>query len=231
MEDGTANTRNVPGRRFDAVLFDMDGVLVDSEPWWNEVRVAFALERGLRWTHDDQALCMGGNSREWAEIMQARLGLHDMTVEAIQDAVVAGLVARYRDSPAPIIDGAPAQVRRIAATRPVAIASSSHPEVIAAAMAALDLRDVLGAVVSSDEVPSGKPEPDVYLLAASRLRVAPDRCLVVEDSLNGVRAGKAAGMTVALVPNASVPPGGNARDLADVIVPRLAELDPDDLPG
>ena len=174
---------------------------------------------------------MGGNSREWAEIMQARLGLRDMTVEAIQDAVVAGLVARYRDSPAPIIDGAPAQVRRIAATRPVAIASSSHREVIAAAMAALDLRDVLGAVVSSDEVPLGKPEPDVYLLAASRLGVAPDRCLVVEDSLNGVRAGKAAGMTVALVPNASVPPGGNARDLADVIVPSLAELDPDDLPG
>jgi beta-phosphoglucomutase-like phosphatase (HAD superfamily) len=218
-------------RRFDAVLFDMDGVLVDSEPWWNEVRIAFALEHGRPWTHDDQAACMGGNSREWAGIMQARLHLPDIPVEAIKDAVVAGVVGRYRTGAAPVIGDAPAQVRRIAATRPVAIASSSHHDVIAAAMDALALRDVLGAIVSSDEVPRGKPEPDVYLLAASRLGIAPDRCLVVEDSINGVRAGKAAGMTVVLVPNASVPPGGNAHEIADAIVPSLAELEPDALPG
>jgi HAD superfamily hydrolase (TIGR01509 family) len=174
---------------------------------------------------------MGGNSREWAEIMQARLGITTMSVEAIEDAVVEGVVACYRTNPAPIIGDAPAQVRRIAATRPVAIASSSHRAVIDAAMAALGLRDVLGAIVSSDEVPLGKPEPHVYRLAAERLGVAPERCLVVEDSLNGVRAGKAAGMTVVLVPNASVPPGGNARALADAIVPSLADLDPDALAG
>lgn len=219
------------GHRFDAVLFDMDGVLVDSEPWWNEVRIAFARRHGMAWTHDDQAACMGGNSREWAEIMQARLGLVTIPVEAIQDEIVAGVVGRYRANPAPIIGDAPAQVRRIAATRPVAIASSSHRDVINAAMGALGLEDVLAAVVSSDEVPLGKPEPDVYRLAASRLGVAHGRCLVVEDSLNGVRAGKAAGMTVVLVPNASVPPGGNARELADAIVPSLAALDPDALPG
>lgn len=218
-------------RRFDAVLFDMDGVLVDSEPWWNDVRIAFATGLGLPWTHEDQAACMGGNSREWAEIMQSRLGLETMAVEAIQDAIVAGVVGCYRANPAPIIGDAPAHVRRIAATRPVAIASSSHRDVINAAMDALGLRDVLGAIVSSDEVPLGKPEPHVYRLAASRLGVEPERCLVVEDSLNGVRAGKAAGMTVVLVPNASVPPGGNARELADAIVPSLAELDPDALPG
>lgn len=218
-------------RRFDAVLFDMDGVLVDSEPWWNDVRIAFATDLGLQWTHEDQAACMGGNSREWAGIMQDRLGLAGMDVGAIQDAVVAGVVGCYRANPAPIIGDAPAQVRRIAASRPVAIASSSHRDVINAAMDALGLGDVLGAIVSSDEVLLGKPEPHVYLLAASRLGVTPDRCLVVEDSLNGVRAGKAAGMTVALVPNASVPPGGNARELADTIVPSLAELDPDALPG
>jgi beta-phosphoglucomutase-like phosphatase (HAD superfamily) len=204
---------------------------VDSEPWWNEVRVAFAARHGLRWTHADQALCMGGNSREWAEIMQDRLGLRDTPVDSIQDAVVAGVVDRYRTGPAPIIGDAPAQVRRIAASRPVAIASSSHRDIINAAMDALGLRDVLGAIVSSDDVPQGKPEPHVYLLAASRLGVPPERCLVVEDSINGVRAGKAAGMTVALVPNSSVPPGGNARDLADAIVPSLAHLDPDALPA
>jgi beta-phosphoglucomutase-like phosphatase (HAD superfamily) len=218
-------------RRFDAVLFDMDGVLVESEPWWNGVRVAFARDHGLSWSHEDEAACMGGNSREWAQIMQARLGLHDMAVEAIQDAVVGGVVGCYRANPAPIIGDAPGEVRRIAATRPVAIASSSHRDIISAAMEALGVHEVLGAIVSSDDVPRGKPEPDVYLLAASRLGVAPERCLVVEDSLNGIRAGKAAGMTVVLVPNASVPPGGNARELADVIVGSLAELDPDALAG
>jgi beta-phosphoglucomutase-like phosphatase (HAD superfamily) len=218
-------------RRFDAVLFDMDGVLVDSEPWWNEARIEFAGRHGRAWTHEDQALCMGGNSREWAEVMQARLDLRGIPVAAIQDAVVAGVVARYRSRPAPIIGDAPVQVRRIGETRPVAIASSSHPDVIEAAVAALGLRGDMGAIVSSDEVSAGKPAPDVYLLAASRLGVGPGRCLVVEDSVNGVRAGKAAGMTVVLVPNASVPPAGDAFTLADHIVPALAALDPDALPG
>lgn len=216
--------------RFAAVLFDMDGVLVDSEPWWNEVRVAFARRHGRTWTHEDETACKGGNSREWAAVIQARLAVPGLARDDILDAVVAGVVGRYRDRPAPIIDDAPAHVRRIAATRPVAIASSSHPDVIASAVEALGIRDVLGAIVSSDEVPGGKPRPDVYLLAAARLGVAPERCLVVEDSVNGVRAGKAAGMTVVLVPNASVPPGGNADELADVVVDRLAALDPDALP-
>jgi beta-phosphoglucomutase-like phosphatase (HAD superfamily) len=216
--------------RFDAVLFDMDGVLVNSEPWWNAARIAFALALDRQWTREDQDLCMGGNSREWAEIMQARLGLPDMPVEAIQDAVVAGVVGRYHASPVAIIADAPDQVRRIALDRPVAIASSSHPEIIAAAVEALGLREVMGAIVSSDEVPLGKPAPDVYLLAATRLGIAPDRCLVVEDSVNGVRAGKAAGMTVVLVPNASSPPTDDARVLADHIIGSLADLDPDALP-
>ena len=216
--------------RFDAVLFDLDGVLVNSEPWWNASRVAFAGAHDRAWTHDDEALCMGGNSREWAEIMQSRLQLADMTVEAIRDAVVAGVVSRYLANPTPVIADAPAQVRRIARDRPAAIASSAHGDIIAAAVDALGLRDVLGAIVSSDEVPLGKPAPDVYLLAATRLGVAPDRCLVVEDSVNGVRAAKAAGMTVVLIPNASDPPTDEARRLADHVVGSLADLEPDALP-
>jgi beta-phosphoglucomutase-like phosphatase (HAD superfamily) len=218
-------------RHFDAVLFDLDGVLVDTEPWWQEVRVTVAARHGRHWGHDDQAAVMGGNSLEWAEIMQRRLDLPDVPVDAILEEVVAGVVDCYRRSTPPIIGDAPDQVRRIARDHPVAIASSSHRAVIEAAVDALGLRDVLAATVSSDEVPAGKPAPDVYLRAASLLGVDPVRCLVVEDSLNGVRAGKAAGMTVVLVPSASVPPAGNAADLADVILPRLADLHPDRLPA
>jgi beta-phosphoglucomutase-like phosphatase (HAD superfamily) len=220
-----------PARRFDAILFDMDGVLVDSEPWWNDVRIAFAREHGRTWTHEDQALCMGGNSREWAEIMVERLRVPGLAWETIQDAIVAGVVGCYATRPSNVIGDAPDQVRRIARDWPVAIASSSHADVIRAAVDALGLHDAMGSIVSSDEVPAGKPAPDVYLLAASRLGVDPARCLVVEDSVNGVLAGKAAGMTVALVPNRSVPPAAGAFDAADAVVEGLALLDPDGLPG
>lgn len=220
-----------PQPRFDAVLFDMDGVLVDSEPWWDEVRIEFAREHGSPWTADDQAAVMGGNSREWAETMRDRLSIDHLSAGEIQRAIVTAVVRCYQTRPVPVIGDAPAQVRRIAASWPVAIVSSAHRDVIEAALDALGLRSTMHVVVSSDDVPRGKPEPDVYLLAAAQLGVDPERCLVVEDSLNGVRAGKAAGMTVVLVPNSSVPPGPGARDLADVVMAALADLDPGALPA
>lgn len=158
-----------PARRFHAVLFDLDGVLVDSEPYWDEVRIRFAADHGRTWGHEDQAAVMGGNSLEWAEIMQRRLDLPHLSVDEILRTVVDGVVAHYRgDAHPPIIGDAPAQVRRIAAELPVAIASSSHREVIDAAIDALGVRDVLSGITSSDEVPMGKPQPDVYLPAAVR---------------------------------------------------------------
>ena len=213
--------------RIAAVIFDLDGVLVDSEGWWNDVRAAFAARHERAWTHEDQAAVMGANSHEWAVIMRDRLHLEDMTPDEIETEVVDGVVRLYETRPSPVIDDAPAHVRRIAALRPVAIASSSHPRVIAAALESLGIEAVMGAIVSSDDVASGKPAPDVYLAAAARLGAEPARCLVVEDSLNGVKAGLAAGMTVVLVPNPTVPPAGDARDLADDVVTSLAELDPD----
>ena len=217
--------------RFEAVLFDLDGVLTDSEPWWDDVRVDFSRAHDRRWTHDDQQAVMGANSAEWAATMRERLRLEHLEADAIQAAIVEGVVDRYRTLPSPVIAGAPDAVRRIAATRPVAIASSSHRRVIEAAVDALGLHDVFGAIVSSDDVPRGKPAPDVYLEAAARLGVPASRCIVVEDSLNGVRAGKAAGAFVVLVPNPSVPPAGDARSRADLVIDRLADLDPDALHG
>jgi len=218
-------------RRFDAVLFDLDGVLVDSEPWWNQVRIEFARAHGRGWTDEDHHAVMGANSRGWAMTMRERLHLDDLSIDEIQDAVVDGVVERYRREPAPVIPGAPEAVRRIAASYPVGIASSAHPDVIRAAVDALGLRAALGAIVSSDEVEHGKPAPDVYRLAAARLGVDAARALVVEDSINGVRAGKAAGAYVVLVPNASVPPARGTEALADLVIGRLADLDPDRIPG
>jgi beta-phosphoglucomutase-like phosphatase (HAD superfamily) len=214
----------------DAVLFDLDGVIVDSEPWWLAVRVEWAAARGLTWTAADNRACMGRNTRDWAVIMQERLGL-DLTIPEIERAVVDALVEKYAREPVPRVPGAVEAVRRIAAAIPSAIASSAHPALIGAALGAVGLVGCFRAVVSSDDVAAGKPAPDVYLEAARRLGVPADRCLVVEDSLNGVLAGRAAGMTVILVPNASVPPGEGAAEAADHVIVRLDDLDPNRLPG
>jgi beta-phosphoglucomutase-like phosphatase (HAD superfamily) len=214
----------------EAVLFDLDGVIVDSEPWWHAVRADWAAARGLTWTEADTRACMGRNSHDWAVIMNERLGV-DLPAEEIERAIVDALVEKYAREPAPRVPGALEAVGRIAAAYPAAIASSSHPAVIQATLQAVGLVGHFRAVVSADDVGSGKPAPDVYLEAARRLGVPAARCLVVEDSLNGVLAGHAAGMTVLLVPNASVPPGDGAAEIADHVIVRLADLDPRLLPG
>ena len=210
---------------FGAIIFDLDGVLVDSEIWWDEVRQDFRGGAGEGWTTDDRAAVMGKNSLGWARVMRDRLDL-DEPLEAIVDEVVDAMLARFEAHGAPLIDGAVTTVRRLAATYPLGVASSAHPRVIEAALRTSGLADAFRAVTSSDEVEHGKPDPDVYLLAAERLGVAPDACLVVEDSLNGVLAGRAAGMTVVLVPNAAVPPAAGAREAADVCLEAIAGLDP-----
>jgi HAD superfamily hydrolase (TIGR01509 family) len=215
----------VTAARIESVIFDLDGVIVDSEIWWDEVRRDFARDHGRVWTLEDRHAVMGANSRQWSATMRERLGL-DLDAAEIERAVVDGVVDRYRREGPPAIPGAVDAVRRIAGRWPSALASSSHRRVIDAALAATGLGAVFRAIVSSDEVAHGKPEPDVFLEAARRLGADPASTLVVEDSLNGVRAAQAAGMTTVLVPNASVPPAPGSEDHADLVVERLADLDP-----
>ena len=212
-------------RQIAAVIFDLDGVLVDTEIWWDEVRQAFAAAHGRSWTVEDRAQVMGANSRQWSRTMRERLDL-DRLAEAIERDVVDAMVSRWRTAPSPLIAGADDVVRRLAAEYPLAVASSAHREVIDAALSLTGLRSSFSVVVSSDEVAHGKPAPDVYLEAAHRLDVEPTQCVVVEDSLNGVLSGRAAGMTVVLVPNATIPPAPGAHEAADVVLGDLRDLDP-----
>lgn len=217
------------GLSVSAVIFDLDGVIVDSEIWWHEERVAWATGLGRSWSAEDSHAVMGANSRAWARIMRERKGLAPEQDLAIEADIVRRVVRRY-DAGTPEIAGAVDAVRRIATSWPVAIASSAHRDVISAALRATGLGAIVPIVISSDDVDHGKPAPDVYLAAARALGVAPEECLVVEDSINGVRAGLAAGMRVVLVPNASVPPAPGAADLATYVLGRLADLDPGALP-
>ena len=170
----------------------------------------------------------GGNSREWRAETRERLAL-DMPEEDVENAVIGGLLERYERLGAPAIDGAAEALRRLSPRYALGVASSSPMRVIEAALDGLHVRQLIGAVTSSDEVRAGKPEPDVFLLAARRLGVDPADCLVVEDSLNGVLAARAAGMRVVLIPDASVPPAPGAREAATYCLRSLRDLDPERL--
>ena len=206
----------------EAVVFDLDGVLLDSEQVWDEVREKLARERGGRWHEQAQQDMMGMSSPEWSRYMHDVIGLREPP-EEINAAVVERMLARYGSAP-PLIPGAVDAVRRIGASWPLAIASSSNPELIEVVLRVSGLDASFRATVSSQEVPRGKPAPDVFLEAARRLGVAPERCAVVEDSANGILAGRAAGMRVVAIPNPHFPPGEEALAAADVVLRSLDEL-------
>ncbi len=209
---------------FDAVIFDMDGVLVDTEPIWESVRAAYARRHGRGWGPEDHPVVAGKSSREWAASMRVHLGIAAGEDE-IERAIVDGVVEVLRRDGAPPVAGAADAARRISGLTRTALASSAHRDIIAATLAATGLDGTFDAVVSSDDVARGKPHPDVFLEAARRLGAPPARCLVVEDSLAGVLAGRAADMTVLLVPSPSFPPPPRAVETADWVLERLDRLD------
>jgi HAD superfamily hydrolase (TIGR01509 family) len=208
----------------EAVVFDLDGVLLDSEQVWDEVREQLVRERGARWHEGAQREMMGMSSVEWSRYMHDELDLPEPP-EEISAEVVQRLDEVYRKR-LPLIDGAREAVERLAARWPLGLASSSNREVIDLVLDLSGLARYFRVTVSSEEVPRGKPAPDVYLEAARGLGVPPERCAAVEDSHNGIRSAKAAGMRVIAIPNQHYPPGEEALALADVTLGSLAELTP-----
>jgi HAD superfamily hydrolase (TIGR01509 family) len=206
-----------------AVVFDLDGVLIDSEQVWDGVREELAKERGGHWHAGAQRDMMGMSSPEWSAYMHDRIGLADSPQE-INRVVVERMLALYAAGP-PWIPGALEAVARLAAGVRLGLASSSNRELIDAVLAAGRISGLFAASVSSEEVARGKPAPDVYLEAAARLGVDPAACVAVEDSHNGIRSAKAAGMACIAIPNAHFPPG-DALAEADLVLGSLAELDP-----
>jgi HAD superfamily hydrolase (TIGR01509 family) len=207
-----------------AVVFDLDGVLVDSEHVWDDVREELARERGGRWHDRAQADMMGMSSPEWSRYMHDVIGL-DESREQINDEVVRRLLARYAVE-LPMIEGAMEAVERLAGSFRLAVASSSNRTVIDAVLGESGLERFFEATVSSEEVLHGKPAPDVFLETARRLGVAPRACATIEDSANGIRAAHAAGMRVVAIPNRRYPPSPEALELADEVLPALGALTP-----
>ena len=205
-----------------AVVFDLDGVLVDSEHLWDRARRELVAEVGGEWGDDATKAMMGMSSLEWSRYMHDELSV-DVPPEQISAAVVERLERLYREE-LPLLPGARETVIALAATWPLGLASSSNREIIDLVLELAGLREYFVATVSSEEVARGKPAPDVYLAAARRLDVPPAECVAVEDSTNGLRSAAAAGMTVIALPNWRFPPWGDALRLAAAVVSSLDEL-------
>jgi HAD superfamily hydrolase (TIGR01509 family) len=206
----------------EAVVFDMDGVLLQSEEVWDEVREEYVRERGGRYDAEIQRAMMGMSSPEWSRYLHEHAGVPEEPHE-INTEVLQRMLARYREH-LPLIPGAVDAVERLASRFPLGLASSSNRELIDIGLDVSGLAPFFSATVSSEEVAHGKPAPDVYLEAARRLGVEASSCCAIEDSHGGIRSAKSAGMRVVAIPNPTYPPDDEALALADVIVPSLDEL-------
>ena len=211
-----------------AVVFDMDGVIIDSEHIWDEVREQLARDWDGTYGPEAQRAMMGMSAPEWSAYMHDAVGL-EATPEEINAEVVDRMRARYHEE-LPVLPGAVEAVGRLRqAGLRLAVASSSNRELIEAVLGTLELTDSFEQVVSSEEVPRGKPAPDVYLEATGRLALDPGVCAAVEDSTNGLLAAAAAGLAVVAYPNRRFPPAADALERAALVVDSLDELTPETL--
>jgi HAD superfamily hydrolase (TIGR01509 family) len=207
-----------------AVIFDLDGVLLDSESAWLAAKRAVVDEWGGRWKDAATRAMLGMSAPEWSAYMRDELAV-ERAAEEIDAEVVRRLLDGYHER-LPLLPGAVAAVERIAARWPLGLASSSNLEVIEVVMEAGGLGRYFQTWVSSEEVAAGKPAPDVFLEAARRMGVDPGACAAVEDSHNGILAARTAGMAVLALPNHEFPPGDDALGHAAVVLGSLDELTP-----
>jgi HAD superfamily hydrolase (TIGR01509 family) len=209
----------------EAVVFDLDGVLVDSEQLWNQAKEQLVRSAGGRWRDDAPQAMMGMSSPEWARYLQQDLGL-PLDLEAINAEVVRRIEELYR-AKLPLLPGAVESVRALHQSWPLGLASSSNREIIDLVLELAGLSDEFTVTVSSEEVARGKPSPDVYLEVTGRLGVEAPRCVAIEDSSNGLRSATAAGMAVIAVPNPHYPPDEDALALAGATVATPGEITPE----
>jgi HAD superfamily hydrolase (TIGR01509 family) len=208
-----------------AVVFDLDGVLLDSEQVWNEAKEALVRERGGQWRDEAPQRMMGMSSPEWSAYLRDELGV-ELEPEQISDAIVTRLEQIYRER-LPLLDGAVEAVERLAEHWPLGLASSSNREIIDLFLELSGLAPCFEVTLSSEEVVRGKPAPDVYLEVARRLAAEPTACVAIEDSANGITAARAAGVAVIALPNPHYPPGEEELAGADLRIDSLHELTPE----
>jgi HAD superfamily hydrolase (TIGR01509 family) len=207
-----------------AVIFDLDGVLIDSEPVWEQVRRQVVAQHGGHWADDAQQRLMGMSTGEWARYLAEDLGV-SLPPDQVAALVIGQMADRYRQH-LPLLPGAVDAVRALAARWPLGLASSAPAVLIETVLDQSGLAASFAAAMSTEQVPRGKPAPDIYLAVSGALGIEPRRGAAIEDSANGLRSAAAAGLAVVAVPHPRYPPGPDALALAAVVLPGLAGLTP-----
>jgi HAD superfamily hydrolase (TIGR01509 family) len=208
-----------------AVVFDLDGVLIDSEPVWEQVRRQVVAEYGGHWAPDAQDRLMGMSTGEWSRYLSEDLGV-GLPPEEVASLVIERMAERYREN-LPLMPGAVEAVRALAGRWPLGLASSAPASLIDTVLDAASLRECFVTAMSTEQVAHGKPAPDIYLAVTGRLGQPPRECAAVEDSSNGLRSAAAAGCQVIAVPHPRYPPAPDALKAARLVLPSLTELTPD----
>ena len=206
----------------EAVVFDLDGVLIDSEPVWERVRRELVAERGGHWAPDAQRKLMGMSTPEWARYLSEDLGV-GLPADQVAALVTDRMAASYREH-LPLLPGAVAAVRRLAARWPLGLASSAPAVLVDTVLQSSGLRPCFLVTMSTEQVARGKPAPDIYLAVAARLGYSPPDCAAIEDSSNGLRSAAAAGLHVIAVPRPQYPPDPDALASASLVLSSLTEL-------
>ena len=209
----------------EAVVFDLDGVLIDSEPVWERVRRGLVAAHGGHWAQDAQRKLMGMSTPEWARYLSEDLGV-GLPADQVAAEVIEQMAASYREH-LPLLPGAADAVRRLAACWPLGLASSAPAALIDTVLEAAGLRPYFRVAMSTEQVAHGKPAPDIYVAVAGRLGFPPPACAAVEDSSNGLRSAAAAGLRVIAIPRPQYPPDPDALAVTSLVLPGLAALTPE----
>jgi HAD superfamily hydrolase (TIGR01509 family) len=207
-----------------AVIFDMDGLLVDTEPLWFRARAELFQQHGLVWTEADQVKCMGVSTSFWANLMAERLAGR-MSPDEITKDIVERMTAYYEAGEVELLPGTRQALELCRSNYLVGLASGSHKQLVTAAVKGMGWGPIFIEVLSSDDCAAGKPAPDVYLEVIRRLGVTPEETAVVEDATSGILAGHAAGAKVIAVPNHHLPPPEDVLAKADIVVESLESLE------
>ncbi len=206
-----------------AIVWDMDGLLIDSEPVWDLARKRMAAAHGVHdWNQQDHFNVMGVGTAEWVEYMIERIGL-TMPPAEVEAAIVDHMAAIYLEE-IPFRPNAVEKIQWAASLYPSCIASGSPRKLIDIVSADPRVAPHMQFTLAADEVGLGKPDPAVYIEAAKRLGIAAESCLCLEDSPNGVLAGHRAGMKVINIPDPEMPLTAEQAEYAHVVLESLAEF-------
>lgn len=206
-----------------AVIFDMDGLLIDSEPVWFRAKEDLLKEINYKWTWEDQKNSMGVSTETWVNYVY-NFADQKFTKEEVLHGITDRMKTYYKNGEIDLMPGANEALQFAKNNFKVGLASGSYKDLLYGAVKSNNWESIFEEILSSDDIERGKPQPDIYLEVMKRLGVLPEECIVLEDSRDGIKAGVAAGAKVITVPSKDVPVPPEVLDSAYAVIDSLNDF-------